>query len=80
MNLESTKLNLQLADLVRSKSSADQFLISGRSGFWRAIGIGFLGFGIGSALGLAFFGYSFVTRTTDNSELLSNSPLKNLEI
>jgi hypothetical protein len=78
MNLESTKLNLQLADLVRSKSSADQFLISGRSGFWRAIGIGFLGFGIGSALGLAFFGYSFVTRTTDNSELLSKAIIKAL--
>jgi hypothetical protein len=79
MNLESTKLNLQLADLVRSKSSADQFLISGRSGFWRAIGIGLLGFGIGSALGLGFYGYSYVTRTAENSEILSKALVKALE-
>jgi hypothetical protein len=78
MNLQSTKLNLQLADLVRRKSSADQFLISGRSGFWRAIGIGLLGFGVGTALGLGFYGYSFITRVTDNSELLSGAIIKAL--
>jgi hypothetical protein len=55
MNLQSTKLNLQLADLIRQKHSADHLLISGRSGFWRAIGIGLLGFGIGSALGVSAF-------------------------
>jgi hypothetical protein len=78
MNLQSTKLNLQLADLIRQKISADHFLISGRSGFWRAIGIGLLGFGIGSALGVGFYGYSFVTRNADNSELLSKAIVKAL--
>ena len=78
MNLQPTKLNLQLAELVRRKSFADKFLIYGRSGFWRAVGIGCLGFGIGSAVGLGFYGYSFVTRNTDNSDLLSKAILKAL--
>jgi len=73
MNLVPSKLNQQLSDAVLNRVSAEMFYISGRTGFWRAIGFGLLGFGLGDAIGLGFFGYSFVSRYSDNLGALSSA-------
>ncbi len=73
MNLVPTKLNQQLSDAVLNRVSAEMFYISGKTGFWRAIGFGLLGFGLGGAIGLGFFGYSFVSRNSDNLDALSSA-------
>jgi hypothetical protein len=73
MDLIPTKLNQQLSESISKKMSAEMFYISGRTGFWRAIGFGFLGLGLGGAIGLAFFGYSFVSRNSDNLSVLSSA-------
>jgi hypothetical protein len=73
MNLMPSKLNEALASSVQNKLAAEAFYISGKSGFWRAIGVGLLGLGVGSAAGLGFYGYSFVTRNDDNLAVLSTA-------
>jgi hypothetical protein len=71
MNLLSSKLNEALAASVQNKLAAEIFHISGKSGFWRAVGVGLIGLGVGAAVGLGFYGYSFVTRNDDNLAVLS---------
>jgi hypothetical protein len=78
MNLLPSKLNQALAASVQNKLSAELFHISGKSGFWRAVGVGLIGLGVGSAVGLAFFGYSFVTRNDTNLAMLSAAFSKTL--
>jgi hypothetical protein len=58
--------------------SAELSVVSGRSGFWRAVGIGVLGFGIGAAMGIGFYGYSFVSRTSGQMEIFSSALQKSL--
>jgi hypothetical protein len=71
MNLLPSKLNEKLAGSVQNKLAAEMFYISGKSGFWRSIGVGLIGLGVGCAAGLGFYGYSFVTRNDNNLALLS---------
>src|SRR5438128_539932 len=71
MDIISTELNRRLSGWVRSRVAADQSLISGRVGFWRFVGAGLVAFGIGSAVGIGFYGYSFVTSNRDNINVLS---------
>jgi hypothetical protein len=71
MKLLSSKLNQTLAASVHHKLSAEMFYVSGKSGFWRAVGVGLIGLGVGSAVGLGFYGYSFVTRNDNNLAMLS---------
>jgi hypothetical protein len=71
MNLMPSKLNEALAASVQNKLAAEIFYISGKSGFWRAVGVGLIGLGVGSAAGLGFYGYSFVTRNDNNLAVLS---------
>jgi hypothetical protein len=58
--------------------SAELSVVSGRSGFWKAIGVGVLGFGIGTATGIGFYGYSFVSRTSGQMEIFSSALQKAL--
>jgi len=53
--------------------SAELSVISGRSAFWKAVGIGILGFGIGTAIGIGFYGYSFVARSSGQMEMFSSA-------
>ena len=62
MRLIPTELNHRLAGAVRYSVSADRFYIAGKAGFWRLVGVGLVAFAIGSALGLGFYGFSYVTR------------------
>jgi hypothetical protein len=78
MKLSPSKLNEVLAASVKSKAAAEVFAIAGRSGFWRAIGVGMIGLGIGSATGLLFFGYSFVVGNASNQDMLTTAVSKAL--
>jgi hypothetical protein len=71
MNLMPSKLNEALAASIQSKLAAEMFYIAGKSGFWRAVGVGLVGLGVGAAVGLGFYGYSFVTRNDNNLAVLS---------
>jgi hypothetical protein len=78
-----TPLNRSLAEALSNRISAELSVVSGRSAFWKAIGIGVLGFGIGTAIGIGFYGYSFVTRTSGQMETLSlalQKVLSNVEL
>jgi hypothetical protein len=71
MNLQPSKLNEALAASVQNKLAAEMFHIAGKSGFWRAVGVGLIGLGVGCAVGLGFYGYSFVTRNDNSLAVLS---------
>jgi hypothetical protein len=58
--------------------SAEMSVISGRAAFWKAIGIGVIGLGVGAAVGIGFYGYSFVTRTSGQMATLSSALQKTL--
>ena len=73
MHLIPTELNQRLANAVQYSVAADRFYIAGKAGFWRLIGIGFVGLGLGAAVGLGFFGYSYVTQNSDNMSILSST-------
>ena len=64
-------LNQNLGEALSNRIAAEMSVVSGRAGFWKAIGIGLLGFGLGSAIGIGFYGYSFITRTTTQMETFS---------
>jgi hypothetical protein len=72
MRLIPTELNQRLAGAVRYSVSADRVYIAGKAGFWRLVGVGLVGFAIGSASGLGFYGYSYVTESSDRLEILSS--------
>jgi hypothetical protein len=78
MNLIPTDLNQRLANAVRYSVAADRSYIAGKSGFWRCVGVGFIGLGLGAAVGLGFLGYSYVTRNSDNMSILSSTFAKAL--
>lgn len=73
-----SKLNETLAGVLQSRVAAEMFLIVGKSGFWRAIGLGFIGLGLGAAVGLGFFGYSLVLHKERTLDALSSSLVKAL--
>jgi hypothetical protein len=78
MELQPSALNQQLAEAVENRVAAELSYISGQSGFWRAIGVGICAFGLGTAVGLGFYGYSFLTRNTDNISVLAAAFSKGL--
>jgi hypothetical protein len=73
MNLVPTDLNQRLASALRYSVVADRAYIAGRAGFWRFIGCGLVGLGLGCAVGLGFFGYSYVIQKTDGMTLLTSA-------
>jgi hypothetical protein len=73
-------LNQSLAEALSNRMSAELSIVSGRAAFWKATGIGILGLGIGTAIGIGFFGYSFVTRTSSQVEVLSSALQKALSV
>jgi hypothetical protein len=73
VNVTPSELNQHLAELLRNSVMANQFRIAGKVGFWRLLGIGFVAFGIGASVGIGFWGYSYLTRNSDNSTVLLSS-------
>src|SRR5262249_44769191 len=51
----------------------DRFYIGGKAAFWRLVGIGFVGFGLGAALGMALYGYSYVTTNAEHMSHLASA-------
>lgn len=78
MEQTSTPLNQNLAEAVSSRISAEMSAISGRAAFWKAVGVGVLGLGVGAALGIGFYGYSFVTRNGSQLDVLTSALEKSL--
>jgi hypothetical protein len=72
MNVVPTALNQRLSEIVRNSVAADAFYISGKTRFWRLVGIGLIGFGLGGAVGLGCYGYSFVVGESDHQHVLSS--------
>jgi hypothetical protein len=71
MNITPTELNRRLSQWVQSRIAADNSLNNGRVYFWRCFGVGLGTLGLGTALGLAFYGYSFITKNKENINNLS---------
>jgi hypothetical protein len=78
MNLIPTELNQRLSDWVRNRVAADASLISGRVHFWRLVGLGLIAFGVGAASGIVFYGYSYISRNSENLNSLSSTFSKSL--
>jgi len=72
MNIIQTALNERLAKSVRRRAVAEQSLIFGKVGFWYLVAIGLIFFGIGSAVGFGFYGYSHIIKNTDQLTILSS--------
>jgi hypothetical protein len=73
VNLVPTELNQRLANAVRYSVAADRFYITGKAGFWRFVGVGLVTFCLGCAVGIGFYGYSYVTRNSDTLDILSSA-------
>jgi hypothetical protein len=73
MNLIPTELNQRLANAVRYSVAADRFYITGKAAFWRLVGVGLIGLGVGAAVGIGFYGYSHVSRNSENLRSLSSA-------
>jgi hypothetical protein len=73
MNIASTELNQRLSALIRNSISADQFSIFGKVTFWRFVGLGVFAFGLGTAIGIGFYGYSYIIGNSDNLTVLSST-------
>jgi hypothetical protein len=71
MNLAPTELNLRLAEILQHRVDSDNFEIARKVGFWRFVGFGLVGFGLGAALGAGFYGYSFILRDTVKTDALA---------
>jgi hypothetical protein len=73
VNLAPTDLNQRLSEALRSRIAADRFAVAGQGGFFRLIGLGLISFGVGAALGIGFYGYSFISRNSENIKILSSA-------
>jgi len=73
-----SEFNERLSEFIRSRIGADRAYIAGRVVFWRLTGLGIVAFGIGAAIGLAFYGYSYVVGNSGNLTLLSSELSKAL--
>ncbi|WP_315705910.1 MULTISPECIES: hypothetical protein [unclassified Bradyrhizobium] len=71
MKLPRTSLNEELSAAIKSRIGAEEFYILGRSGFWRAIGVGFIALGLETTIGLGLYGYSSVTRSEENLSVMA---------
>ena len=73
MNLIPTELNQRLASAVWYSVSADRFYISGKTLFWRLVGLGLVTFAVGVAIGFGCYGYSYITQNSDALNVLSST-------
>jgi hypothetical protein len=78
MNILPTELNRRLSECVRNRIAGENSLIAGRIHFWRFVGLGLAAFGIGTAVGISFYGYAFVTKNTDNMNSVASTLSKAL--
>jgi len=73
MNVVPTDLNRQLSRYLRNRAAAGQYVVAGRACFWRLVGVGLITFGLGTVVGIGFYGYSFLTRNSENVTSLAST-------
>jgi hypothetical protein len=73
VNIASTEFNQRLSELIRSSITADKSFIDAKVAFWRLVGFGIFVFGIGAAIGVGFYGYSYVNGNSDTLTLFSST-------
>jgi hypothetical protein len=73
VDIAATDLNQRLSEALQNRIAADRFAIAGQAGFFRLVGVGLIAFGMGGALGIGFYGYSFISRNTENIKALSST-------
>jgi hypothetical protein len=78
VKLVSTELNRNLVSAAIGRLAAERLYISGKSGFWRLVGIGLLGLGLGTAFGVGFYGYSYISRSNEGIRHFSAALAKGL--
>jgi hypothetical protein len=78
VEVSPTTLNRNLSDVVEGRVAAELQHISGRVGFWRGVGVGLIGMAAGVAVGIACYGYSFVTRNSERMDQISTALSKAL--
>jgi hypothetical protein len=78
MNISPTELNKRLSEWVKSRIAADSSVTDGRIHFFRCCGVGLGALGLGLAVGLGFYGYSFIARNSENITVLSSTFTKAL--
>ena len=64
--------NERLSEFIRHRIGADRSYVAGRVAFWRLTGLGIVGFGIGSTIGVVLYGYSYVVGNSGNLTLFSS--------
>jgi hypothetical protein len=67
-----SEFNQRLSEFIRSRINADRSYFAARVAFWRLVGLGILAFSVGAAIGVGFYGYSYVVGNSDNLALLSS--------
>ena len=73
MNIASTDFNERLSQLIHNSITANKSYIAAKVAFWRLVGFGILVFGIGTAIGVGFYGYSYVNGNSDTLALFSST-------
>lgn len=73
MNLVSTELNRRIASSLQYAAASERFNIRGKANFWRLVGLGVLLFGLGAGVGITFYGYSLISRSTANIDELTSA-------
>jgi hypothetical protein len=78
VNVIPTTLNRRLSDVVLNRIAADKFYITGKTRFWRLVGIGIICLGLGATVGLGCYGYSYVAGQSDHQRILASALSKAL--
>jgi len=73
MKIISTELNERLSEFINTRVSTDESYYAARTTFWRLLGFGTLAFGIGTACGVAFYGYSYMNGNSEGLTIFSST-------
>ena len=73
MNIVSTEFNRRLGQLIRNNMIVDRSYIAARVTFWRLVGCGIFVFGVGTSIGVGFYGYSYVNGNSDTLAVFSST-------